>query len=150
MASVDKKLFRAVKRLRKDYDDILNSSNELPYVAAIPSAVIKGSDESLKDWLKWKITIMAPPDSRFAGILFSLTLNFPQNYPENGPRCELANGIPWHHEHVYGNWVCLSILNDFIPCWGETIDRGEGWSYGYSVASILVQLQRYFIYIYIQ
>jgi ubiquitin-protein ligase len=142
MAFVDKKLLRAVKRLRKDYDDILNSSTELPYVAAIPTAIIKDNESSLKDWLKWKVCIMAPPTSRFAGILLSLTLNFPENYPEKGPRAELVHGLPFRHEHVYGTWVCLSILNDFIPCWGHEIDRTEGWSYSYSVASILVQLQR--------
>ena len=36
--------------------------------------------------------------------------------------------------------MCLSILDDYIPCWGESpLAKDQGWSYGYSVPSILVQ-----------
>jgi ubiquitin-protein ligase len=86
---------------------------------------------------------MAPPSSRFAGIILNISLTFPENYPIQGPRADLVHGLPFFHEHIYGEWICLSILNDFIPCWGETVERAEGWSYGYSVASILVQLQSF-------
>lgn len=70
---------RAVRRLRRDYEELVAvNSAEMPYAAAAPMGVlVPETEDSLKSWLKWKVTLMGPPDSRFAGILLHVTLDFP-------------------------------------------------------------------------
>jgi ubiquitin-conjugating enzyme E2 I len=48
------------------------------------------------------------------GGLYSLTISFPQDYPNNGPRVAFAPHF--FHPNVYPDGaVCLSILTDWFP-----------------------------------
>jgi len=71
---------RAVRRLHRDYEELVavNTAEEMPYAAAAPMGVlVPETEDSLESWLKWKVTLMGPPDSRFAGVLLHVTLDFP-------------------------------------------------------------------------
>jgi len=75
----NKQAFRAVLRLQRDYDELqcVNAA-ELPLVAAAPVAVLVPEEsDSTAAWLAWKVTIMGSPDSKFAGVLLQLNLDFP-------------------------------------------------------------------------
>ena len=51
-----------------------------------------------------------PMGSPYANTIFHLVFLFPQNYPVQPPK--LFNCTFIEHEHVYGTWVCLDLLEE--------------------------------------
>lgn len=124
--SSNKQALRAVARLHRDFEELKASAAELPFVAAAPLSALSSDSKrgsgAVSGWLTWRVVIMGPPSTRFAGVLLHVELAFPPSYPAKGPRATLkshaAHGA-FRHAHVYGDWVCLSILEDYIADWGE-------------------------------
>lgn len=86
----------ATARLQQDYLELQTSNAaELPLVAAAPLAILDSRRANdLGAWLHWRVSLMAPPNSRFAGVLLSLDLKFP----------------PGATAHSFKNTLCTAIF----------------------------------------
>jgi len=82
------------------------------------------TDENL---FVWCATVFGPPETPWEGGIYSLRLQFNENYPEKPPRVRFTSEV--FHPNVYadGN-LCLDII-------------GEKWSPIYTVCSILTSIQ---------
>ena len=58
---------------------------------------------------QWKITMIGPQDTPYAGGLFFLEANFPDDYPKNGPKVRFLTKI--FHCNVFDWGICISTLN---------------------------------------
>lgn len=91
----------------------------------------------------------------YKGMVFHLIFHMPRNYPHVGPAANIAPGIPFdqrYHEHLFqdgvnGSSICNDMLTNFQN-WFRDIDGDEiiasGWSSGYTLNVILMQLQPFF------
>ncbi|KAF0977585.1 hypothetical protein FDP41_003577 [Naegleria fowleri] len=87
--------------------------------------------------MTWHATLLAHPDSDYAGIILHLVMAFPEDYPQRSCKVQLLNSL--HHSHVHGDGhICLDMLQTH-----HSHERYFGWSSSYSVMSILLQLQAF-------
>ena len=71
------------------------------------------------DFFKWKVTMIGPQDSPYAGGLFIIIVEFPKDYPCHGPEFIFENKI-YHlnvnftsnHNYKQGH-ICLNSLNEW-------------------------------------
>lgn len=95
-----------------------------------------------KDLFEWHCNVQAPETSPYAGITFHLVLQFPFSYPFHPPTLYFCSFI--EHPHVFGSWVCLDLLQE--GQWSSQVEMDKpytGWTYAYTVHSILLQLQSF-------
>jgi len=77
--------------------------------------------------LAWTATIAGPADTPYAGLMFKLSFDFPNNYPYAPPTVLFKT--PIYHPNVdFSGRICLDILKD-------------KWSAVYNVSSVLLSLQ---------
>ena len=139
-AAVVKK--RAMKRLFRDLKEL--QLHPLEGIAAGPVY-----DDN---FLEWHVNLKAG-DGPFYNTSIHIVMNFPNDYPASPPLVEIS-GVSLPHRHIYREWICLDMLEPHNPSeWYHDLgsSRGSkknveykgGWSSGYSVAAILVQLQSF-------
>ncbi len=122
----------AVKRLMRDLREC--ERNPLPCISAAPL--------SMDDLFEWHCNIETPPDHPNPGLIFHVTMSFPQTYPVQPPTVKMRT--PICHPNVFGNRICLDMLsldNDLYE--SDSKEKYWGWSSAYSVQSILMQLQAF-------
>jgi ubiquitin-protein ligase/uncharacterized protein YegL len=122
---------KAVRRLMLDWAELQHTP--LAHVAAAPLEA---------DVFEWHANMTAPLTSAYHGIVFHLVLIFPHTYPVDPPKIFFCSYIS--HQHVFGSWVCLDMLEE--AAFGSAAEVGKpytGWSSGYSVQSIMLQLQAF-------
>ncbi len=79
---------------------------------------------------KWKVTMIGPQNTPYAGGLFYINVYFPENYPSKGAEFRFINriyhlNVDWKNKDSYGH-ICLSSLNEWAttgkvkskPCYG--------------------------------
>lgn len=116
----------ALRRLMKDLQEI--EKNQIPTVGVT-------ARPQNDDMYIWHANIRGPEGTLYEGGVFHLIMNFPHNYPHSPPSITLSTPIP--HPCVSGSTINLDML--------DASRKGiyEGWTSGYSVLSILIQLQSF-------
>jgi ubiquitin-protein ligase len=116
-------------RLQREF--VLLQKDPPPGISARPNA--SNNDGEPTQLTKWTATIEGPRESPFEGVLFQVTLQFPERYPMDPPWCQFAG--PWipFHPNVDGQGrICLDTLKR--PPSGS-------WSPAVSLSSLLLSLQ---------
>ena len=67
------------------------------------------------DIFHWKITLLGPVDTPYAGGLFTLTADFPEKYPNVKPEVKFVNKIYHLNVSPSSGHICISILNSYKP-----------------------------------
>ena len=116
----------AVRRLFRDWKEIEDQRDELSTIAALPTS----------DIFLWHCNIR-PLDGPFAGTIFHLILEFPDDYPHGPPRCLLCTLMD--HPNVFDHdYICLDMIQR-----EHTHRPYAGWTSAYSAMSVLMQLQSF-------
>ncbi len=119
-----------VRRLLRDLKEI--DENDIPTVGVSARPLEK-------DIMTWHANLRGPEGTPYQGGVFHLSLVFPDNYPHAPPRVLMLTPLP-EHPNVFdgGVTLCLDMLQN-------SSDKGlyQGWTSGYSVLSVLLQLQSF-------
>lgn len=119
---------RATVRLMKDLQQIIR--NPLCNISARPVE---------RNIFVWHCNLKGPVGTPWEGGIFHMVLNFPSTYPDQPPSVELKTRI--EHPNVFGNKICLDLLNVRKP--GKKVELYSGWSSSYTIQTILIQLQAF-------
>ena len=88
-----------------------------PICALISVILIIPFDKNIhgKDLFHWKLSLLGPKDSPYAGGMFFLTVDFPEGYPTVKPEVRFINQI--YHLNVQRGTghICISTLNQWKP-----------------------------------
>ena len=122
----------AKRRLLKDLKELMAEGSNLTTITALPT-------ESLFTWH----CNLRPDEGPYAGTIFHIILEFPQNYPHSPPKVNLCTSM--RHPNVFDGWrddgypyICLDMLKE------HTVnDAYAGWTSAYTVMSLLLQLQSF-------
>ena len=118
----------SLQRLMHDYKEIKDQKIPMPGVSAIPL------DDNMHEWHG---NVKAITDNPYKGAVLHFKLTFPYDYPLSPPTVYLLNRGLSHPNVMPGNRICLDMF--------EKKDGGyTGWKSGYTVLSILLQLQMFF------
>ena len=107
---LSKEKLDAMRKLRKEFDALQNNPiTSLGVTVGLPDP---------KNIFKWKISMLGPADTPYAGGVFILEANFPDTYPKDGPKIKFLTKI--FHCNVFGWGICISTLNNWVP---TTMDK---------------------------
>ena len=65
--------------------------------------------------LHWKISLVGPQDTPYAGGMFFLTADFPIGYPKIKPEIRFINKIYHLNVRERDGHICISTLNQWVP-----------------------------------
>ena len=118
---LSKEKLAAMKYLKKEFDNLQHD----PILSLGCTVGLVNNDI-----FHWKITLLGPVDTPYAGGLFILTADFPEKYPNVKPEVKFVNkiyhlNVDWKNPDTYGH-ICLSSLNEWAttgkvsgkPCYG--------------------------------
>ncbi len=88
----------------------------------------------------------------YKDIILHVIIHMPNNYPHTGPAMNIAPGINFghtFHEHIYddpynGNTICNDLLTNFEFFFSDKKEIATGWSPGYTLNTILMQMGLFF------
>jgi len=121
----------SIKRLLHDYEEIKNQTVPIPGVVVLPLA---------NDMYVWHGNIKCLNDTIYKGAILHFQIAFPKDYPLSPPKITLLNNKNIVHPNIIStdNSICLDILQK------KTKKDDIGWNSGYTILSILSQLQNIF------
>jgi len=92
------------------------------------------------NWFKWTVCFEGPPDTLYEGGIFSATLTFPEDFPNNPPCMKFEQEML--HPNIYPDGrVCISILHPpGTDQFNEQETADERWRPILGVESILVSV----------
>ena len=124
---VQKKSF-SLQRLMHDYNEITHQDVPIPGVSALPLD---------NDFYEWHGNVKAATNNVYKGAVLHFKLSFPKDYPLSPPTVYLLNTELKHPNVMPDRRICLDMFEK---------DKGnyKGWKSGYTVLSILLQLQMFF------
>ena len=117
-----------LKRLEHDYNEIKNQIIPIPGVSACPL------DDN---FYEWHGNIKCLRDNVYKGAVLHLNFVFPRDYPLSPPDVYVLNRNIVHPNILENGKICLDILE-------RRKDGLIGWRSGYTVLTILSQLQNFF------
>ena len=104
---ISKKKMAAMKYLKKEYNQLQND----PILSL--GATVGLPDPS--NIFHWKITLVGPQDTPYAGGMFFLTADFPETYPKTKPEIRFTNKIYHLNVRESDGHICISTLNQWVP-----------------------------------
>jgi len=110
--------FFAMTKLRKEFQEILNNP-----LSSLGCTVGLIEDNNL---FRWRTTLFGAEDSLYKGGIFRIELNFPDDYPQKGPRIRFLT--PIYHLNISPKG---DIYPNFIV---------NGWNQSITVKEILIKL----------
>jgi len=120
----------ATRRLMRDYREIVR--NPLPTVSARP---LEGN------LFEWHANIKCTLEgTEYNGLVFHLKIEFNEFYPVKPPKVTMCHLLSHHHVFSSSGFICLDMLETHMT--GD-MTTGVGWSSGYTLQSILIQLQSF-------
>ena len=124
---IQKKSF-SLQRLMHDYNEITHQEFPLPGVSALPLD---------NDFYEWHGNVKAIANNVYKGAVLHFKISFPKNYPIDPPTVYLLNTGLKHPNVMPDRSICIDIFEK---------NKGgyKGWKSGYTVLSILLQLQIFF------
>jgi ubiquitin-conjugating enzyme E2 D/E len=102
---INQQKLNAMKQLKKEFEALQNNP--------ITSLGVTVGLTNPNNIFQWKITMIGPQDTPYAGGLFFLEANFPDDYPKNGPKVRFLTKI--FHCNVFNWGICISTLNHWKP-----------------------------------
>ena len=119
----------SLKRLLHDYEEIKNQVIPIPGVSALPI------DDKMYEWHG---NIKSLSDNIYKGAVLHFKFSFPKDYPLSPPSVYLLNYNFSHPNILEGGKICLDMFE-------KQGNNYKGWKTGYTVLSILLQLQSFFL-----
>ena len=102
---LSKQKLEAMKKLKKEFNDLQNNPiTSLGVTVGLPDK---------NNIFKWKISMLGPSDTPYQGGVFILEANFPEGYPQQGPKIKFLTKI--FHCNVFTWGICISTLNNWVP-----------------------------------
>ncbi|CAF1092458.1 unnamed protein product [Adineta ricciae] len=135
----------ATKRIMRDLRDLDRNP--------IPGIGVTCPDESDPFVLHCNILIN---DGPYKDIIVHLVLHIPDNYPLAGPAGNVAPGLEFnsryhahiHDDHSNGHALCNDLLTNYAAHFrivdGGAQKQASGWSPGYTLSTVLLQLVTFF------
>ncbi len=105
---LSKQKMEAMKYLKHEYD-ALQKDPILSLGCTVGLNIINGK----KDIFHWKLSLLGPSDTPYAGGMFFLTVDFPDNYPVGKPEVKFTNKIYHLNVSDYDGHICISTLNQW-------------------------------------
>ena len=104
---ISKKKLQAMKYLKNEYTQLQNDP-----ILSLGATVGLPDPNNI---FHWKITLIGPQDTHYAGGMFFLTADFPDDYPQKRPEIKFVNKI--YHLNVKDGdgHICISTLNQWVP-----------------------------------
>ena len=102
---LDKGKLETMKYLKKEFNGLQND----PILSLGCTVGLKNRG----DVFHWIITLVGPSDTPYAGGMFFLTADFPDNYPKGKPEVKFTNKIYHLNVSSYDGHICISTLNDW-------------------------------------
>mgnify|MGYP002624006015 CR=1 FL=1 len=124
---VQKKSF-SLQRLMHDYNEITKQEVPIPGVSALPLD---------NNFYEWHGNVKASTNNVYKGAVLHFKLVFPKDYPISPPTVYLLNSDLKHPNVMPDNRICIDIFE-------KAQGSYKGWKSGYTVLSILLQLQMFF------
>lgn len=124
---VQKKSF-SLQRLMHDYNEITKQEVPIPGVSALPLD---------NDFYEWHGNVKASTNNVYKGAVLHFKLVFPKDYPISPPTVYLLNTDLKHPNVMPDKRICIDIFE-------KAQGSYKGWKSGYTVLSILLQLQMFF------
>ena len=103
---LSKEKLAAMKYLKKEFDNLQHD----PILSLGCTVGLVNNDI-----FHWKITLLGPVDTPYAGGLFILTADFPEKYPNVKPEVKFVNKIYHLNVSPRDGHICISILNSYVP-----------------------------------
>ncbi|KAF5188036.1 Ubiquitin-conjugating enzyme e2 e2 [Thalictrum thalictroides] len=101
-------------------------TRELKDLQKDPPSSCSSAGPVKEDLFNWEATIIGPTDSPFAGGVFTVKINFPQDYPFKPPKVSFITKV--YHPNINSNGnICLDILK-------------ESWSPALTIAKVLLSI----------
>ena len=104
---ISKKKIEAMKYIKKEYDSLQNDP-----ILSLGCTVGLPDKNNL---FKWKISLIGPTDTPYAGGMFFLSVQFTENYPQKKPEVKFENKIYHLNVDSYDGHICISTLNQWVP-----------------------------------
>ena len=103
---INKKKMETMKYIKREYDALQNDP-----ILSLGCTV--GLPEK-NNVFKWKISLVGPSDTPYAGGMFFLTVDFPESYPDQKPEVRFINKIYHLNVSSSNGHICISTLNNWV------------------------------------
>ena len=99
----------AMKYIKKEFDKLQSD----PILSL--GCTVGLNEKYSKDIFHWKLSLIGPMDTPYAGGTFFLTVDFPETYPQTKPEVRFVNKIYHLNVNEKNGHICISTLNSWKP-----------------------------------
>ena len=104
---LSKEKLETMKYLKKEFNDLQsNPILSLGCTVGLPNP---------SDIFHWRISLLGPQGTPYAGGTFFLSVEFPTGYPKKKPEVKFTNKIYHLNVRESDGHICISTLNQWVP-----------------------------------